>query len=403
MTTISTIMALRYWIVNRTLQRLLCRDAGDAIDFRHQSGFKQRLLNAGNKMGIRLMELRQREEEFRAIAENTSDTIERYDRNCRRIYANNSLKRLLGDNGILSKTPEETYGSSLSSMGYQRAIDESIATGKEGEYTLCWEAPDEQTYWLHISIVPERDVQGNVLTILAIGRDISGLLESDQRMQESLDLLRKLLVHQEVSNVTRQKWASWEVYDSLGQLLFVQRMDVEFLKRNTFTDVATLNAHLDKMLTLIDKAIDVVRSVSAELRPTAFNMGVALALGWIVEEFRKETDIACELDLEEEEILLDEACANMLYHVIQSALENIVLHAVAKQVSITLERDTDYYVLQIRDDGEGMDLEAPQEVNLRLYYIQELVHASGGEVVLLSQQGEGSLLDVRLPVKRTPE
>jgi signal transduction histidine kinase len=251
--------------------------------------------------------------------------------------------------------------------------------------------------------VPERDAQGNVLSILAIGRDISGVLESDQRMQESLDLLRKLLVHQESSNVTRQKWASWEVYDSLGQLLFVQRMNIELLKQDTFTDVATLNVHLDKMLTLIDNAIGVVRSVSAELRPTAFNMGVALALGWIVEEFRKETDIACELTLAKEEISLDEACANMLYHMVQSALENIVLHADAKQVSITLERDTDYYVLQIRNDGEGVGLEAPQEDNLRLLYIQELIHASGGEVVLLSQQGEGTLLEVRLPVKRTPE
>jgi signal transduction histidine kinase len=179
-------------------------------------------------------------------------------------------------------------------------------------------------------------------------------------------------------------------------------MDIDFLKRNTFTDVTALNAHLDKMLTLIDKAIGVVRSVSAELRPTAFNMGVVLALGWIVDEFRKETDIACELSLAEEEILLDEACANLLYHVVQTALENIVLHTDAKQVSITLERDRDYYALQIRDDGEGVDLEAPQEDNLGLYYIQELVHAREGEVLLLNQQGEGTLLEVRLPAKCAP-
>jgi signal transduction histidine kinase len=52
----------------------------------------------------------------------------------------------------------------------------------------------------------------------------------------------------------------------------------------------------------------------------------------------------------------------------------------------------------VHDDGMGIDLEVPHEGNLGLYYIQELVHAAGGEVVLFSQDGEGTLLEVRLPV-----
>jgi signal transduction histidine kinase len=152
------------------------------------------------------------------------------------------------------------------------------------------------------------------------------------------------------------------------------------------------------MRAVIDKAIGIVRSVSAEMRPTVFNMGVALALDWIVTEFRKETHLECELSLMEGEISLEETRANILFHIVRDALDNIQRNAEASHVSITLQRDNNYYVLQLRDDGKGMDLDAPLEGNLGLLFIQELVYAVDGEVVLLSEKGKGSLLEVRLPV-----
>jgi PAS domain S-box-containing protein len=343
-------------------------------------------------------ELHRRGEAFRAIAENTPDTISRYDRNCQRIYVNPSLARLLGGDKLLSGTPEQSYAQSISSQGFQRAIEESIATGREGEYTLSWRAADERMLWSHIRIVPERDTQGNIVSVLAIGRDISNLLESDRRLQESRDLLRKLLVRQEVIYDARQQRASWEIFDSLGQLLFVQRMDIEILQRSTISADAAQVARLEKMRAVIDKAIGIVRSVSAEMRPTVFNMGVALALDWIVAEFQKETHLECELSLMEGEISLEETRANILFHIVRDALDNIQRNAEASHVSITLQRDNNYYVLQLRDDGKGMDLDAPLEGNLGLLFIQELVYAVDGEVVLLSEKGKGSLLEVRLPV-----
>lgn len=344
------------------------------------------------------MEIHRREEAFRAMAENTPDTIVRYDRNGQQIYANPSYERLLGSSDVLTRSIEESKALSVSAEGYQRAINEAIETGREVEYTLRWEATDHRIIWSQIRIIPERDAQGSIMSVLAIGRDITELVETEQRQHESQKLLRKLLMHQEANYDARQKWAAWEVYDSLGQLLMVQRMDIGMLLRNAFIDDAARKEHLEKMQAVTDKAISIVRSVGSELRPSAFNMGVPLALEWIVEEFCKKTDISCELSLMEENILLDESHANMLFHIVQNALDNIYSHADARHVSVSLQRDNDNYVLKMRDDGRGIDLAVPHEGNLGLYYIQERVHAAGGEVVLFSQDGEGTLLEVRLPV-----
>ncbi len=344
------------------------------------------------------MELHQREEAFRAMAENTPDTIARYDLECRRIYSNPSLDNLIEGAWLSGKRSVETNSPSDSSVGYLNALEEAMETGREVEYTLRWQSSGDRLIWSQIRIIPERDAQGRIMSVLAIGRDITELVETEQRQQESQKLLRKLLMHQEANYDARQKWAAWEVYDSLGQLLMVQRMDIGMLQQTAFVDDTAYKEHLVKMQAVTDKAIGIVRSVGSKLRPSAYNMGVPLALEWIVDEFCKKTDINCELNLMEENILLDDTHANMLFHIVQNALDNILSHANATHVSVSLQRENDYYVLKMCDDGMGIDLEVPHEGNLGLFYIQERVHAAGGEVVLFSQDGEGTLLEVRLPV-----
>jgi PAS domain S-box-containing protein len=336
-----------------------------------------------------LNELHRREEAFRAMVENTPDTIARYDPSYQQIYANPSLQRLLVDSNAFS----------ISLNGYRRAIEEVMETGCECEYTLSWQAADNRAHWSQIRIVPEYNAQGDVATVLAIGRDISERVEAENRLSKSQELLRKLLVSQEVDNDTRQKRAAWEVYDSLGQLLMVQRMNIGILQSGAVTGETALAVHLDKMQVVTDRAIGIVRSVVNELRPAAFNMGVPLALEWIIEVFHKDTNVVCELNLAEDDvnINMNDTHANMLFHVVQDALDNITRHADAGRASVTLAQDNGYYVLHVRDDGKGMDLNSPLESNLGLFYIQERVHAIGGEVVLFSQDGVGNLLEVRLP------
>ncbi|WP_428243068.1 PAS domain S-box protein, partial [Gynuella sp.] len=143
------------------------------------------------------MELHQREEAFRAMAENTPDTIARYDLECRRIYSNPSLENLIEGAWLSGKTPVETNSLSDSSVGYLKALEEAMETGREVEYTLRWQASGDRIIWSQIRIIPERDAQGCIMSVLAIGRDITELVETEQRQQDSQKLLRKLLMHQE--------------------------------------------------------------------------------------------------------------------------------------------------------------------------------------------------------------
>lgn len=369
----------------------------------HYQGREMRLFLARDITARKRMEdmLRAREQEFRALVENSPDTIARYGRDCRRIYANPALERLLGglERDVLDKTPEESPAFSESATHYQETIKEVLESGREGEFSLNWQTGDGKTLWSHIRVAPEFSPDGEVVSVLAMGHDITELVEAEQRLKESRALLRKLTARREAEHEQERKRLAWEVFDTLGQILMVLRMDVSWLFTRFPDEGQPLTAHLRKMLVKTDRAIEVMKAVAYELRPVVLDMGLAFALEWLTGEFSQKTGIPCELLVGEEEIRLDETGVTIMFRIVQESLDNIAKHAEAGYVEIELKRVGKEYLLMVRDDGKGFDLDSPMENALGLIGIQERVHALGGETVLLSTPEQGTVLEVRVSVQ----
>jgi diguanylate cyclase (GGDEF)-like protein/PAS domain S-box-containing protein len=119
-------------------------------------------------------ELIQREQEFRALAEHSPDTITRYDRDCRRLYANSRMQAYSGValDELLCKTPVEFPGGAQATA-YQDKIRQVFNDGAPGEFELSWRGGDGNDICTHIRLTPEFDGEGRVVSVLAVGRDIS--------------------------------------------------------------------------------------------------------------------------------------------------------------------------------------------------------------------------------------
>jgi diguanylate cyclase (GGDEF)-like protein/PAS domain S-box-containing protein len=118
--------------------------------------------------------LRKREQEFRALVENSPDMIARYDRDCGRIYTNPALVTILGgeahNQGL---TPAALLGGETG-VEYEERIRAVLMQGKEQCFELRWQAEglDQCT---HVRMSPEFDADGQVEHVLAIGRDITDI------------------------------------------------------------------------------------------------------------------------------------------------------------------------------------------------------------------------------------
>ena len=79
-----------------------------------------------------------------------------------------------------------------------------------------------------------------------------------------------------------------------------------------------------------------------------------------------------------------------LYHIAQEALNNVVKHAEATQVAITLLDEPDRVALHIRDDGRGFDPQVIPAGHMGISIMAERARKIGADLQIQSQPGRGA-------------
>lgn len=136
--------------------------------------------------------LRQSEETFRAMVENSPDVIMRYDLECRRTYVNPMAQILMGKpiEEILGKTPGE-YSPLPDSTAFEKHFFRVVTEGKELELEGPYRTSSGEIRLGSQRIIPEFDTEGNVGSVMVIGRDIT----EQKRSEKQLKLLETAINH----------------------------------------------------------------------------------------------------------------------------------------------------------------------------------------------------------------
>ncbi len=117
------------------------------------------------------------EGEYRSLAETSPDNIIRYDTQCRTIYCNPSLEETLGlkAESILGKTPVELVHDEEKNKFFkiEDKVRQVLRNGKPAEIEMEIIHSDGSKCIHLIRFVAERDIQGNIVAVLGIGRDIT--------------------------------------------------------------------------------------------------------------------------------------------------------------------------------------------------------------------------------------
>ncbi len=135
----------------------------------------------------------QREREFRTLAESLPDNIVRYNREGGTVYVNPGLERTLGDRAaaMIGTTPRE-YHPDGSYEDYAQLLDAVLASGEAGELEKILLAPDGNVSVHQIRMAPERGENGEVVGVLAIGRDITERKQAEEALRASEQKFRSL-------------------------------------------------------------------------------------------------------------------------------------------------------------------------------------------------------------------
>jgi len=234
----------------------------------------------------------------------------------------------------------------------------------------------------------------------ALAVENARLFEVTRQQREKLRTLAAWLA--EAEEAERRRLAR-ELHDQVGQNLTALSINLNFVRAHAaegLTDV--VRSRLDDSLVLIEQTVECIRSVMADLRPAVLdNHGVVAALRWYGSQIALRTGIAITVQGEEPTPRLAPSVETALFRIVQEALTNVVKHAKATQVTITLEVNTATACLVIADNGAGFDLlrlTGPDGCHAwGLLSMTERAQAVGGYCHILSRPGQGTRVTVEVP------
>jgi signal transduction histidine kinase len=205
------------------------------------------------------------------------------------------------------------------------------------------------------------------------------------------DSLRRVVQAQELERARLAR----ELHDETGQALASILLGLRQLEDAVETDEA--RAAAADLRDLVVATLQDVRRLAVELRPSALDdFGLVPAverLAATVSESGPAVDVAAELG----GTRLAADAETVLYRIVQESLTNVVKHASADHVSITLVRKGPAAVVVVEDDGTGFDPAGLRDGALGIAGMRERVALVGGRLTIESSPSRGTTLVAEVP------
>ncbi len=222
-----------------------------------------------------------------------------------------------------------------------------------------------------------------------------------RRITERGKLLKQIITAQEEERVRVAR----ELHDQLGQSLSSTVLQIELAKRKLTPDGDGPISHLDQANLILKDATDQMYDLISGLRPSALDdLGLEVAFKSLAKRTLESAGITFNIDCTNlDERLLPEI-EIVIYRVFQEAFTNVLRHAQASEVSLRIMVDDETILGEMVDNGVGFDLDDPpgdngRSTGLGLVGMRERVEQLGGEFVVRSAPGEGTMILVRLPIE----
>ncbi|MBK8496822.1 MAG: hypothetical protein IPL50_18900 [Chitinophagaceae bacterium] len=241
-----------------------------------------------------------------------------------------------------------------------------------------------------------RHADGKAYRMIGAIQDLSRQKELEEKLEQEILLKEKQIEDAaEDARETERSDIGKELHDNINQLLGASRMYLEMAKRGGENSALYLSRSSEYTLNAIDEIRNLTKGLTTDI---INNIGLGDAIENTVRDLSEVNLVKISSSLESfnEDSVTDKFKHNV-FRIIQEQLNNILKHAQAGKIGISLVQNKRSIKLRISDNGIGYDTRKKQK-GIGIENIKDRASRYKGNAVFVSQPGRGCVLTVLFPV-----
>ncbi len=261
--------------------------------------------------------------------------------------------------------------------------------------------------WVRIQFYPIKNTRGEMVNVVSIEEDITTRIQAEQKILQYQDRLKTMASQLIIAEEKERRTIAADLHDHVGHSLALARMQLNgILESDSALESSILVKDLSNIML---QALQDTRSLIFELSSPSMNeIGLGAAISeWLEEQIEKRHGLKTEFSdtiEKKHRKALDESVRALLFRNVRELLTNVVKHARAKKVSVSLKEIANSVTVVIEDDGMGFDPEAVKTRNGKqggfgLFSIHERMSNLGGTFDIQSAPGKGCRVVLTMPVE----
>ncbi len=345
------------------------------------------------------------ESKYRTLLENLPQKIFLKDENSVYVSCNEDYAKDLKINAeeVVGKTDYDFFHKELAER--YRADDRRIIKSGETEDINEKYIQNGREVVVHAIKTPVKDETGNVIGILGVFRDITAQREAQKKLLDYQKRLRDLTSEMSLTEERERKRLAIELHDQVTQNLILFKINLGELRDKGL--LGELVEPLDKIYKHLDRIIGDMRSLTFDLgSPTLYELGLDAAVReYLNEEIQQKYEIKTEFEDDAQSKSLDDDVCAILYRAVRELLVNVVKHAQAQFVKVSICKTNDNIHINVIDDGVGFKpptegFSSGKTAGFGLFSIRERLNYLGGNIDIESKLGQGTHVTLIAPIKR---
>lgn len=235
--------------------------------------------------------------------------------------------------------------------------------------------------------------------------DLDQVLDTCNLMLDKLREHRQAVAGQILRALEEErKRIARELHDETSQALTTLKINLEAVEQKMGDAPPELKERIRRTKEYTSKTLDEIRRLMFDLRPSVLDdLGLVPALRNLVKERLKGLDLEIDFTVDGLVERLPEELETALFRVIQEAITNVIKHAQATQLSVSLTEESGVIVARIHDNGIGFnpaELAGGGDRGLGLFGMQERTALVGGRLEIDARRGRGTTVRVWIPNRR---